>query len=137
MGELLSATFNIVYVNCKLMVRLDQIDLSKDDLNKFFSPIETKIIKTLWREGEMTTTMLTKKTDIPLTSVAGTLDRLVKAGYATRRSESINGRIKYFYEPIFSEKEIAIKITNRILDRLVDAFGPLALENFSKYNDKK
>ena len=119
------------------MVRLDQIDLSKDGLNKFFSPIETKIIKTLWSEGEMTTTMLTEKTDIPLTSVAGTLDRLVKAGYATRRSESINGRIKYFYEPIFSEKEIATKITNKILDRLVDAFGSLALENFSKYNDKK
>jgi hypothetical protein len=81
--ELLCATFNILYVNCKHMVRL------------------------------------------------------VKAGYATRRSESINGRIKYFYEPIFSEKEIATKITNRILDRLVDAFGPLALENFSKYSDKK
>jgi len=51
--------------------------------------------------------------------------------------KSIKGRIKYFYEPIFSEKEIAIKITNSILDRLVDAFGPLAIENFSKYSDKK
>ena len=70
MGELLSATFNIVYVNCKLMVRLDQIDLSKDGLNKFFSPIETRIMKTLWSEGEMTTSVLTEKTDIPLTSIA-------------------------------------------------------------------
>ena len=96
------------------MVRLDQIDLSKDGLNKFLSPIETRIMKTLWREGEITTSMLTEKTDIPLTSVAGTLDRLVKAGYATRRSERINGRIKYFHEPTFSEKEIGAKITNRI-----------------------
>ncbi|MFA4956654.1 MAG: BlaI/MecI/CopY family transcriptional regulator [Candidatus Methanoperedens sp.] len=119
------------------MVRLDQIDLSKDGLNKFFSPIETRIMKTLWSEGEMTTTMLTEKTDIPLTSVAVTVDRLVKAGFAMRHLELINGRIKYFYEPIFSEKEIATIITNRILDRLVDAFGPLALENFSKYSDKK
>ena len=44
------------------MVRLDQIDLSKDGLNKFFSPIETRIMKTLWSEGEMMTTMLTEKT---------------------------------------------------------------------------
>jgi predicted transcriptional regulator len=94
-------------------------------------------MKTLWSEGEMTTSVLTEKTDIPLTSIAGTLDRLVKAGYAARRSESIKGRIKYFYEPIFSEKEIGTKITNRILDGLVDAFGPLALDNFSKYSDKK
>lgn len=135
--ELLCVTFNTLYVNCKLMVRLDQIDLSKEGLNKFFSPIETRIMKTLWSEGEMTTTMLTEKTNIPLTSVAGTLDRLVKAGYAARHSETIKGRIKYFYEPIFSEKEIAIKITNSILDRLVDTFGPLAIENFSKYSGKK
>lgn len=119
------------------MVRLDQIDLSKDGLTKFFSPIETKILKTLWSEGDMTTTMLTEKTDIPLTSVAGTLDRLVKAGFVKRHLELINGKIKYFYEPVFSEKEIATKITNSILDRLVDAFGPLALEKFSKYTDKK
>jgi len=104
------------------MVRLDQIDLSKDDLNKFFSPIETKIMKTLWSEGEITTTALTEKTEIPLTSIAGTLDRLVKAGYAKRRLKTIKGRIKYFYEPVFSEKEIATKISNSILDRLVDAF---------------
>lgn len=119
------------------MVRVDQIDLSKDGLNKFFSPIEIKILKTLWMEGEMTASVLTEKTDIPMTSVAGTLDRLVKAGYAGRRLESINGRVKYFYEPVFSEKEVATRITIKILDILVDAFGPPALENFSKYSYKK
>lgn len=119
------------------MVRLALIDLSKNGLNMFFSPIETNILKTLWSEGEMTTTMLTEKTDIPLTSVAVTADRLMKAGYVKRHLELINGKIKYFYEPVFSEKEIATIITNSIMDRLVDSFGHLALENFSKYCDKK
>ncbi len=119
------------------MVRLDQIDISKDGLTKFFSPIEAELMKTLWRKGEMTTSELTEKTKIPLTSVAGTLDRLVKAGYATRRVQNINGRVRYVYELVFSEEETATEITTRILDSLVDAFGPLALENFSKYSDKK
>ncbi len=70
-------------------------------------------------------------------SVAGTLDRLVKAGYAARRMESVNGRVRYIYEPVFSEEEAANEITTKILDSLVDAFGPLAVANFSKYSDKK
>ena len=119
------------------MVKLDQINLSKDGLTKFFSPIEAEILRTLWTEGEMMTSELTEKTSIPLTSIAGTLDRLVKAGYATRRVENISGRVRYIYSPAASEEEVANEITTKILDNLVDAFGPVALENFSKYSDKK
>ncbi|MDO9096543.1 MAG: BlaI/MecI/CopY family transcriptional regulator, partial [Candidatus Methanoperedens sp.] len=100
-------------------------------------PIEASILKSLWNDGEMTTSELTEKTKIPLTSVAGTLDRLVKAGYTSRRVENVNGRVRYVYEPVFSEEEAATEITTKILDSLVDAFGPLARENFSKYSDKK
>lgn len=94
-------------------------------------------MKTLWSEGDLMTSELTEKTKIPLTSVAGTLDRLVKAGYAARRMENVNGRVRYIYTPVFSEEEAASEITTRILDSLVDAFGPLAVANFSKYSDKK
>jgi DNA-binding MarR family transcriptional regulator len=130
-------TFNTIYVDCKLMVKLDQINISNGGLTKFFSPIEASILRILWKRGEMTTSELTTKTKIPLTSVAGTLDRLVKAGYAARRTENINGRVKYVYSPVFSEKEVATEITTKIMDSLVDAFGPVALENFSKYRGKK
>lgn len=129
--------FNTLYVNCKLMVKLDQINISNDGLTKFFSPIEAAILRALWAEGEMTTSELTGKTNIPLTSVAGTLDRLVKAGYTTRRTEKVNGRVRFMYEPVFSEEEAASEITTKILDSLVETFGPLAIENFSKYSDKK
>ncbi|MCZ7393825.1 MAG: BlaI/MecI/CopY family transcriptional regulator [Candidatus Methanoperedens sp.] len=119
------------------MVKIDQINISNGGLTKFFSPIEASILKTLWKGGEMTTSQLTGKTKIPLTSVAGTLDRLVKAGYTARRTENINGRVKYVYAPVFSEEEVATEITTKILDSLVDAFGPLARENFSKYSGRK
>lgn len=119
------------------MVKLDQINISNNGLTKFFSPIETQIMKNLWNEGKMTTSELTSKTDIPLTSIAGTLDRLVKAGYANRGAEIINGRVRYVYEPAHTEEEIANEITTRVLDSLVDTFGNIAIENFSKYNGKK
>ena len=119
------------------MVKLDQINISNEGLTKFFSPIEAQILKTLWIEGEMMTSELTEKTSIPLTSIAGTLDRLVKAGYASRRIDSVNGRVRYVYAPVYTEEEVANEITTKILDSLVDTFGPLAVENFSKYSDKK
>jgi len=119
------------------MVKLDQINISNDGLTKFFSPIEAAILRALWSEGEMTTSELTGKTNIPLTSVAGTLDRLVKAGYTTRRTEKVNGRVRYMYEPVFTEEEAASEITTKILDSLVETFGPHVVENFSKYSDKK
>ncbi len=119
------------------MVKLDQINISNDGLTKFFSPIEAAILKTLWTEGEMMTSELTEKTKIPLTSIAGTLDRLVKAGYAARRVDNVNGRVRYVYAPVYTEDEVATEITTKILDSLVESFGHVAIENFSKYSDKK
>ncbi len=119
------------------MVKLDQINISNDGLTKFFSPIEAVILKTLWAEGEMMTSELTDKTKIPLTSIAGTLDRLVKAGYAARRVDSVNGRVRYVYAPVYTEEEVASEITTKIMDSLVDTFGRVAIDNFSKYSGKK
>ena len=119
------------------MVKLDQINISNDGLTKFFSPIEAAILKSLWNEGEMMTSELTEKTKIPLTSIAGTLDRLVKAGYADRRVDTVNGRVRYIYAPVYTEEEMATEITTKIMDSLVDTFGHVAIENFSKYSDKK
>ena len=119
------------------MVKLDQINISNEGLTKFFSPIEAAILRALWAEGDMMTSELTESTKIPLTSVAGTLDRLVKAGYASRTVDNASGRVRYVYSPVYSEEEAASEITTRVLDSLVDAFGPLAIENFTKYRDEK
>jgi len=72
-----------------------------------------------------------------LTSIAGTLDRLVKAGYTVRRVDTVNGRVRYVYAPVHTEEEVASEITTKIMDSLVDTFGRVAIENFSKYSDKK
>jgi predicted transcriptional regulator len=119
------------------MVKLDQINLSNNGLTKFFSPIEAKIMEVLWSENELLTAELTRKTQIPLSSVAGTLDRLVKAGYVERRIKKINGRPKYIYSAVHTPEEAAGEITKRVLDNLVETFGEVAVEHFSKYEGRK
>ncbi|SFM92483.1 BlaI/MecI/CopY family transcriptional regulator [Methanolobus profundi] len=119
------------------MVKLDRINLSNEGLTKFFSPIESQIMQVLWENEELTTSMITEKTDIPLSSVAGTLDRLVKAGYANRELDKSGNKVRYIYSASDSMDNTANHITQKVLDSLVDTFGKVAIENFHTYNKKK
>lgn len=119
------------------MVKLDRINLSNEGLTKFFSPIESKIMQTLWENEELTTPEITEKTGIPLSSVAGTLDRLVKAGFATRELDKSGAKVRYLYSAADSMDNTANTITKKVLDSLVDTFGKVAIENFHTYNNKK
>lgn len=127
----------LLYSSCKIMVKLDRINLSNDGLTKFFSPIEARIMQVLWENEEMTTPEITEKTDIPLSSVAGTLDRLVKAGFATRKLDKSGPKVRYLYSAAESMDNTANTITKKVLDSLVDTFGKVAIENFHAYHDKK
>jgi predicted transcriptional regulator len=118
------------------MVKLDRINLSNEGLTKFFSPIEAQIMEVLWTNGESTTPEITEKTDIPLSSVAGTLDRLVKAGFAQRKVDTNGQRVRYLYSATESMENTANTITKRVLDSLVDTFGKVAIENFHTYHGK-
>ncbi|KAF5419264.1 MAG: putative transcriptional regulator [Candidatus Methanocomedens sp.] len=119
------------------MVKVDRINISNEGLTKFFSPIEAQIMEVLWENNEMMTAEITKMTGIPLSSVAGTLDRLVKADFAQRRVENQGKRVRYVYSATTTADNAANAITTRILDSLVDTFGAVAIENFSKYKNDK
>ena len=119
------------------MVKLDRINLSNEGLTKFFSPTESRIMEILWENEEVTTPEITERTGIPLSSVAGTLDRLVKAGFATRKLDKSGPKIRYLYSATESMDNTANTITKKVLDSLVDTFGKVAIENFHAYNNKK
>ena len=119
------------------MVKIDRINISNEGLTKFFSPIEAQIMEVLWKNDELMTSEITKKTNIPLSSVAGTLDRLVKADFAQRRVENQGQRVRYIYSATTTADNAATTITTRILDSLVDTFGAVAIENFSSYKKSK
>lgn len=127
----------MVYSSCKRMVKLDRINLSNKGLTKFFSPTEAQIMEVLWTNEKSTTPEITEKTGIPLSSVAGTLDRLVKAGFAKRDMDKNGQRVRYLYSAAESMDNTANTITKKVLDSLVDTFGKVAVENFHTYDNKK
>ncbi|MCK5660782.1 MAG: BlaI/MecI/CopY family transcriptional regulator [Methanosarcinales archaeon] len=132
-GDDCNTFINHYSLNVKYMVKLNRINLSNEGLTKFLSPIESTIMNVLWEQSDLMTVDISEKTDIPISSVAGTLDRLVKSGYAHRQIEKSGGRVRYKYTATFSHEEMASEITTRVLDSLVDTFGSMAIENFAKY----
>ena len=120
------------------MVKLDRINISNEGLTKFFSPIEAQIMEVLWINEKLTTSEITTKTGIlPLSCVAGTLDRLVKAGFAKREVNKSGQKVRYIYSATEPMDKTASTITKKVLDSLVDTFGKVAIENFHTYNNKK
>ena len=119
------------------MVKFDRVYITNKGLTKFFSPLESKIMYTLWEHDELVSQQITGITGIPQASISGLLDRLVRNGYVTKRSDTnVNNGAKYNYSAAFTYDVIAEDITFRILDCLYDTFGELAEKSILKYGAK-
>ena len=115
------------------MVKIERISLSKKGLTKFFSPNEARIMELLWKSKKMTSPGIQNKLkDLSLGCIAGTLDRLVKSGFVRREIDEKEARIRYIYYATSSRKEAGIRISEKIMDSIVDTFGESAIDMFGK-----
>ena len=114
------------------MVKKTRVDVSGKGLEQFFSPLEARIMEILWEKGKSTSSELSRILDTGLSSIAGTLDRLVKSGYVRREMVEEGGRFKFVYYPSQSKEEFAERITERILTNLIETFGEAVVDNFYK-----
>jgi|Deesub1362A_J573_1020465.scaffolds.fasta_scaffold00258_45 predicted transcriptional regulator len=114
------------------MVKQLRLDVANEGLEQFFSPLEARIMELLWERGKMTTSQISKELNVSLSSVGGTLDRLVKTGYVGRTSVKEGTRFKYVYSPAISKDEFAESVTDRILSNLIETFGEIVVDNFYK-----
>ena len=115
------------------MVKIDRISLGKKGLTRFFSPTEARIMELLWTRKKLTSPSIrTVLDDLSLGCVAGTLDRLVKSGFVNRKLDDNGGHIRYIYSPSSNKKEAGVRISERIVEAIVDTFGESAIDTFGK-----
>ena len=119
------------------MVKIERISLEKKGLTKFFSPNESRIMELLWENKKMTSSEIKNKLDdLSLACVAGTLDRLVKSGFANRKIDENKKRISYIYSPIGNKEKIGNIISEKVIESLVDTFGTSTINNIGKIKKK-
>jgi predicted transcriptional regulator len=120
------------------MVKVDRISLGKKGLTKFFSPNEARIMELLWKHKKMTSpTIQDKLTDLSLGCIGGTLDRLVKSGFVRREIDEDGSRVRYIYYPTSDRHDAGIRISEKIMDAIVDTFGESAIDQFGKSKSRR
>lgn len=119
------------------MVKIERISLDKEGITKFFSPNEARIMRLLWNNKKMTSSQIKNELDdLSLACVAGTLDRLVKSGYVNRKIDESKNRISYIYSPIGDRKQVGDKISEKVIECLVDTFGSSAIDAIGRMKKK-
>ena len=123
---------------CKLMVKIERISLEKKGLTKFFSPNESRIMELLWKNKKMTSPEIkVELDDLSLACVAGTLDRLVKSGFANRKIDENKNRISYIYSPMGTREKVGDRISEKVIESLVDTFGTSAIDAIGRIRKKR
>jgi len=120
------------------MVKVSRIVIDQDGLAKFFSNNECGILEILWEVGPQTSSQIQAQLDdLSLACVAGTLDRLVKSGFVEREIDESETRVRYIYQAASSREEAGAKISERVIDSLVDTFGDQVFHSLGKVKKKR
>ena len=117
------------------MVKIERVEF--DEKISPLSPLEEKIMEFLWKNGSAHVALISGKINASLSSVAATLDRLVKNGLVERKQEKIDGRRKFVFYPAVSRDELEKRFVENVLDRLVENFGEVVVEYFHRKGIKK
>ena len=87
----------------------------------------------LWAEEPLTSLEIQDcMKDLSLPCVAGTLDRLNRAEFVRREIKKAEGKVRYTYFASRSRDEVGALISERVLDSLIDTFGPVVMDTFGK-----
>ncbi len=112
-----------------------------DAVSEMLSPLESKILETLWETGECKVrdihTKIKKNHPCAQTSVAVTLDRLFERKMVERTITTGRGGLAYIYRPRQTREQFQKSLVQQAVDRLVERFGDSAINYFNeKYRRK-
>lgn len=123
------------------MVAVSKIRFHKRGLESMLSPLECDILKVLWKKNDARVRdiykIVRKRRKVALTSIAVILDRLHKRNFVTRKIESGIGGYHYVYAAKISRNDFEHSIVERTVDKLIECFGPIAVNYFNERFKKK
>jgi predicted transcriptional regulator len=112
------------------MVKKKRVDIGEDIT--LFSPLEEKIMDYLWSNPNVGVAEISRAINAPLSSVAATIDRLIRHGYVVRSKEKVGDRLKFVYSPALSREETRRRAVENILDNLMEKFGDVVVSYFQR-----
>ncbi|WP_445487380.1 BlaI/MecI/CopY family transcriptional regulator [Niallia sp. 03133] len=110
-------------------MKINQFKFKEKGLNRFFGPLESKIMSILWDGEEMTIKnvhhVLEKDKVVSFNTVMTVMNRLVEKDILQKR---IEGRSS-FYKPILSKAVFLEMQSKELTHELMDEFGSLVVNH--------
>lgn len=110
-------------------MRIRKFNINESGLNRFFGPLEAKIMDVLWNDVEMTIkdvqTVLDREKLTNFNTVMTVMNRLVEKGILQKRVE---GRSS-LYKPVLSRIEFLHAQSKEMTNELMDEFGNVVVSH--------
>ncbi|MGB3782062.1 BlaI/MecI/CopY family transcriptional regulator [Priestia megaterium] len=108
-------------------MKIEKFKFNETGLNRFFGPLEAKIMTALWNGSEMSIKdvqhVLEKEKAVNFNTVMTVMNRLVEKDVLQKR---LKGRTS-MYQPILSKEEFIDAQSKELTHELIDEFGSLAV----------
>lgn len=106
-------------------MKVNRINVYEEGLNRFFGPLEARIMQKIWDSGELSIKQvqqyLDQESPISFNTVMTVMNRLWEKGQLKKQ---VLGRSSYF-QSIQSKEEFLIEQTKAVTNGLMEEFGDL------------
>ncbi len=106
---------------------------TKDGLVKVLGPLETEIMRLLWKEKRSTVKkvhrVLSQQRDIAYTTVMTTMSRLAEKGVLERQRDGL----AYVYTPAISEDDFVSMVVSQVLEGLLSDYSTRTVDYLVEY----
>ena len=110
-------------------MRIRKFKMNESGLNRFFGPLEAKIMDILWNDVEMTIKdvqqVLEREKSTNFNTVMTVMNRLVDKEILQKRTE---GR-SFLYKPVLSREEFLNTQSKEMTNELMDEFGNVVVSH--------
>lgn len=110
-------------------MKIRKFKLNESGLNRFFGPLEAKIMDVLWNGAEMTIKgvqqVLEREKSTNFNTVMTVMNRLVDKEILLKRME---GR-SFLYKPVLSREEFLTTQSKEMTNELMDEFGSVVVSH--------
>jgi predicted transcriptional regulator len=110
-------------------VKIQNFKYSEKGLNRFFGPLEAKIMEILWSHTECSIRdvqkMLDQERNLNFNTIMTVMNRLLEKGVLTKR---MDGRTSLF-RPVHSKEDFMDIQSKEITHELMEDFGPLVVNH--------
>jgi predicted transcriptional regulator len=115
------------------MMQIKRMNVNEEGLNRFFGPLEAKIMDILWSSNgssiKEVQTILNQETSISVNTVMTVMNRLLEKGHLTKATTGIGKVHVAKFRPLQSKDQFLSEQTKVVSQGLIQEFGSLVVNH--------